>query len=56
MIISCIKGGESLNLITVIVDCTFDGFLERLEQVVGGKQTGTEVCLNLEGISSPVLI
>jgi hypothetical protein len=26
-------------LITVIVDCLFDGFLERLEQLVGGKQT-----------------
>ena len=24
--------------------------LERLEQVVGGKQTGAEVCLDLEGI------
>lgn len=32
------------------MDCLFDGFLELLEQVMGGKQTGAEVCLNLKGI------
>ena len=32
------------------MDYLFDGFLERLEQVVGGKQSRAEVCLDLEGI------
>lgn len=36
--------------ITVIEDCLLYRLLKRLEQVVGGKKTGAEVCLNLESI------